>query len=109
MKNLIQKGHTLSLTAPAAVVSGQGILVGSIFGVCTHDAASGDKMDVAVEGVFELPKAAGALTEGVKMYWDNTAKNITTTSTSNTLIGAAVAAAASGDATGFVRLNGSVS
>lgn len=109
MKNLIQKGDTLSLTAPADVVGGQGILVGSIFGVCSHDAKSGETMEVAVEGVFDLPKATGALTEGAKLYWDNTAKNITTTATSNTLIGAAVAVAASGDATGRVRLNGTVS
>lgn len=41
------------------------------------------------------------------MYWDDSAKLMTTTSSSNTLAGVAVAAAANPTATGKVRLNGS--
>ena len=37
MKNYVQPGATLTLTAPYAVVSGDGLLVGSIFGVATTD------------------------------------------------------------------------
>ena len=48
------------------------------------------------------------ITQGAKLYWDNTNKNLTTTLTANTLIGAAVSAAAIGDSTVIVRLNGSV-
>ena len=33
MKNYVQPGNTITLTAPYAVVSGDGLLVGSIFGV----------------------------------------------------------------------------
>lgn len=106
MKNFVQKGDVVTLAAPATVTSGSGVLVGKLFGVANTDAASGADVTVSLEGVYDLPKATGAITAGALVYWDNTAKNVTTTSTSNTLIGAAVVAAASGDATARVRLNG---
>ena len=39
MKNYVQPGNTITLTAPYAVVSGEGLLVGSIFGVASGTAA----------------------------------------------------------------------
>ena len=107
-KNFIQPGITIALIAPYAVVSGDGLLVGSIFGVATGDAANGVELEAMVTGVFDLSKAGDTVTQGAKLYWDNTNKNLTTTATANTLIGAAVTAAAIGDATVVVRLNGSV-
>ena len=106
MKNFVQKGENLDLTAPRALASGEGFIVGSIFAVASAAAANGAPVVGVVDGVFDLPKAAGAVTAGAKLYWDNTAFNVTTTSTSNTLIGVATRAAASGDATARVRLNG---
>lgn len=108
-KNFIQPGKVVTLAAPATLTSGQGALVGSIFGVALADIANGANGDFALTGVWSLAKASGAWTQGAKLYWDNTAKNVTTTATSNTLIGVAVQAQASGDATGLVRLNGSFS
>jgi predicted RecA/RadA family phage recombinase len=110
MKNFIQEGDVLTLAAPYAVASGAGALVGSIFGVSAGTLANGVEGEFQVEGVFELAKAASqAWTVGVKVYWDNTAKNCTTTAMSNTLIGVAVAAVGSGagEVLGKVRLNGS--
>jgi len=109
MKNFIQRGETLTLTAPYAVSSGGGALVGSIFGVAVTDVASGEDGEFQVAGVFDLVRETGASTgwsQGALIYWDNTNKRVTKTSTSNKLIGVAVRAAADGDATGRVRLNG---
>lgn len=107
MKNFIQPGHIVTFTAPAGGVdSGDGMLSGSLFGVASTKAAAGAEVEGAVEGVFELPKAADDVSFGERLYWDDTAKNVTTTATENTLIGAAIAAAASGVATVRVRLNG---
>jgi len=109
MKNFIQRGETLTLTAPYAVSSGGGALVGSIFGVAATDVASGEDGEFQVAGVFDLVCETGASTgwsQGALIYWDNTNKRVTKTSTSNKLIGVAVRAAADGDATGRVRLNG---
>lgn len=109
MKNYIQRGETLTLTAPYAVSSGGGALVGSIFGVAATDVASGEEGEFQVQGVFDLTRETGGSTAwsvGDLIYWDNTNKRATKTATSNKLIGVAARAAADGDATGRVRLNG---
>ncbi|MBX9740509.1 MAG: DUF2190 family protein [Beijerinckiaceae bacterium] len=107
MKNYIQPGDILTLTAPYDRASGQGALVGSLFGVAVKDVANGAPGQFQTVGVFELAKtSAQAWTEGALIYWDNTNKLATTTATSNKLIGATVAAAANPSATGLVRLNG---
>ena len=90
MKNHVQPGKTITLTAPYAVTSGDGLLVGAIFGVASGTAALGEAVETAVEGVYDLKKVASqAWAAGDKIYWDNTAKNTTKTLTSNTLIGVA--------------------
>jgi predicted RecA/RadA family phage recombinase len=107
VKNSIQEGEVLALAAPYAVSSGGGALIGSIFGVAVTALANAEVGNFQLEGVYTLPKATGAATLGAKCYWDNTNKNVTATSTSNTLIGVFVAAYASGDTSALVRLNGS--
>ena len=109
MKTYVQPGNTITLTAPYAVASGDGLLVGSIFGVAAGTAALGEAVETVVEGVYDLKKVASqAWAAGDKIYWDNTAKNTTKTLTSNTLIGVATEAVAggAGDVVGRVRLNG---
>lgn len=108
MKNYVQKGDAVTLVAPYDVASGAGMLVGSVFGVATAAALSGAEVEAQLVGVVDVAKvSAQAWTQGAKVYWDNTAKNVTTTVGSNTLIGVAVAAAANPSDTGRVRLNGS--
>lgn len=109
MKTFIQPGHTLTLTAPAEVASGDGLLVGAIFGVATHDALAGAEVETQLDGVVEIAKAASqAWTAGAKVYWDNTAKRVTNIASGNTLIGVAVLAVGAGaeETIGRVRLNG---
>lgn len=107
MKNFIQNGDVVTLTAPYNVTSGGGLLVGSVFGVATNDAASGAEIETKLTGVYSLAKtSAQAWTQGALIYWDNTNKVCTTTSTDNKLIGTAMAVAANPSATGIVRLNG---
>lgn len=114
MKNYVQPGKTLTLTAPYTRTSGQTAKVGGIIGVAACDVTSGARGEFDVEGVFDLEKATGAAwTEGQILYWDDTAKNWTPTVGSNTKAGVAVANDAigtmpvSGDSVGRVRLNGS--
>lgn len=109
MKNFIQCGETLTLTAPYTAASGAGTLLGAIFGVATNDVTSGSVGEYVTEGVFSLAKVSAQAwaTVGLKIYWDDTAKNCTTTSAGNTLIGVNTAVAANPSSTGYVRLNGS--
>lgn len=71
MKNYVQPGMNLEVVAPAAVSSGDGVMVGDLFGVASGDAESGATMVLATEGVFELSKVSAAvLAQGGKCYWD---------------------------------------
>ena len=110
MKNYVQPGNTVTLTAPYAVTSGDGLLVGSIFGIASGDATLNDPIETALTGVFDLTKVGSqAWTLGAKVYWDDTNKRTTSVATSNTLIGVATEAVAGGasDTIGRVRLNAS--
>ena len=105
MKNYIQPGKTLTLTAPYAVTSGQGLLVGSLFGVASGSAAIDTPVEATTEGVYELAKvSAQAWAVGVAIYWDDTARLATTVATGNTFIGYATQAAANPSAIGIVKL-----
>jgi predicted RecA/RadA family phage recombinase len=108
MKSYIQPGECLDLAAPYDRTSGQGALVGSIFGVATKDVLSGASASFMLVGVHSLAKvSAQAWTVGAKIYWDDTAKNCTTAAAAgaNALIGVAVEAAANPSSTGKVRLS----
>lgn len=107
MKNYVQAGDIVTIPAPAAISSGAGIVVGTLFGVATRDAESGADMDIATTGVFDLVKVGSqAWTVGAAIYWDAANARCTTVSTSNTLIGKCVLAVGSGagETTGRVLL-----
>lgn len=107
MRNYVQSGNIVTLAAPAGgVKSGGGVLVGALFGVAAYDADEGVEVETQLVGVFDMPKATGAVAAGAKLYWDSTAKNLTTTASGNKLVGAALLAAGSGEATVRVRLDG---
>ncbi len=103
--NYVQEGKTLNYTAGADITSGQFVLIGSIGAVAKTDIANGKTGAVHICGVFSIPKASGAVTQGAKLYWDESESEVTTTATDNTLIGVAAAAAASGDSNAQVLLN----
>jgi len=108
MKTFAQPGETIPLTAPSGgVVAGTAYKIGSLVVVATVTVAQTLMFSALVRGVVSHAKvSAQAWTEGVKIYWDDSAKNFTTTSASNTLVGVAAAAAANPSATGYVRLDG---
>lgn len=107
MKNFIQRGDTLTLIAPADTKSGDLVIVGAFAGVAAIDAKSGDEVEVELTGVFGLPKAAGVgLDVGAKVYWDATAKAVTSVAATNRQIGAATVAAIAAATSVNVRLDG---
>ena len=109
MKNFVQSGNTITATAPGGgVTSGDGLVIGSLFGIASGDAAEGADVELVMTGVFDLPKKAGdTVTAGAKIYWDESDSEATITSGSDAmLIGAAIAAAGGGAATVRTRLNG---
>ena len=109
MKTYVQPGEQITVAAPAAVVTGDGVLIGTLFGVAQETTAIGLDVVLIRRGVFIMPKATGtAWAVGGKLYWDNAAKNITTVVGANTVVGCAALAALSADTTGNVLLDGMI-
>lgn len=106
--NFVKDGHILDLTAGATVVTGGGIVVGQVFGIAQNTISSGASGPVKVDGVHDILKAtADVISQGGFVYWDNTAKNATVTSSGNTKIGVAEVTVSSGGTAVRTRLNGS--
>lgn len=108
MRNFVQEGQTLTLTAPETVTSGEGVIVGGIFSVAQADAASGAAFEGLTEGVFDFPKTAAVTpAQGAAAFFNNTTKAVTGTSATGLFkIGVFTKTAAGGDATARVRLDG---
>ncbi len=106
MRNFVREGDSVSVTAPYAVTSGQGVLVGAaLFGIAITDAANGATLEIACEGVFLVTKEpALAIAVGARLFWDNTNRRLTTTLTSNICVGVATAAALAADTVVAIRL-----
>jgi predicted RecA/RadA family phage recombinase len=108
MKNFIQRGDMIAVTAPSGgVTSGQGVLVGNLFGIAATTVIEGESVEIATVGVYELPKLASALiAAGDRVAWDGTAKQVVLPATGMVPIGIATIAAGNGIMTSRVRLNG---
>jgi predicted RecA/RadA family phage recombinase len=92
MKTYSQSGKVLTLTAPSGgVVSGTAYLIGTIVVIATETVAQTLPFEALVVGSVDVPKVAEeGWTEGLKLYWDNSAKKFTKVVGSNTLVGVAV-------------------
>ena len=112
MRNFTQRGDVLTTpnTTGAAIASGEGVLLGAVFGVAASSFPAGtDDIVINVVGVFTLPKTPSqAWTFGMPVYWDATNKRATSGATGNTKIGVAIKAVGgtAGETTGEVRLSG---
>jgi predicted RecA/RadA family phage recombinase len=109
MKNFIQPGRMVTAVAPSGgVVSGNAYLIGSLFGVAATTQDQGAEVEIATDGVFELPKTTSQAWAAAfaAIYWDNSTKKLTTTSSGNTKVGINMKVEASDAAIARVRLNG---
>jgi predicted RecA/RadA family phage recombinase len=97
----IQPGHTLTVTAPTGgVLSGRGVLIGTLFGIAQYDAVEGADVEILTEGVVEIGKTSAlAIGVGDRLFWDDTNKVVNKTTTAQQQVGVAVAAAANPSAT----------
>lgn len=98
MKNRIQSGEVLDFAniTGALILGGSLVVFGALAGIAVADIADGETGAVALTGVYNLPKAAGAITQGAKVYWDATNKVVTTTASGNTLFGTCAEAVLTG-------------
>jgi predicted RecA/RadA family phage recombinase len=102
----IQQGESIDYTPVSAVAAGQVVVQGSMIGVAKTPIAAGALGALAVKGVFDVVKANEQQALGAALYWDadgNPYNGVagtgcaTTTSSGNTFIGFAQAAAGATD------------
>ncbi len=106
MKNYVQDGGILTASAPRAVSSGDGALIGSVFGIACGTYANGAEGEFKLEGVFDQPALnTDTASVGALAYWDNTNFRVTTSASGNTKIGFFWLAKTNGQTTARVRLN----
>lgn len=109
MKNKVSHGNIIEFTAPSGgVTSGVAVKIGAMLAVAVVTAAQGEVVSGDTEGVFDHAAATHATDQawafGDTIYWDDTAKVFTKTSSGNTKAGYAVAAKVSTVASGRLRL-----
>ena len=76
-----------------------------MLGIAAFDAAQTVPVEVAVAGVFEVPKkSTDTPAVGALLYWDSAAGEMTTTVTGNTKAGYAAEASGSGATLVKIRL-----
>lgn len=82
--NLVQKGGVIDLVAAADLVSGTPVLIGDILGVPLANIANTATGPVAIEGVFTITKVtADTFVQGQILFWDDSAKKLTETVSTN--------------------------
>jgi predicted RecA/RadA family phage recombinase len=105
MADYVQGDCLIDHTPTSAVAAGGVVVLNDLVTVAPVAIAANALGAVAVDGVWSMPKATGAIGQGALVYWDATAGNITTTSSGNKRAGKAAKAAASGDTTVQVLIN----
>jgi len=106
----VQNGHSIDYIPDADVATGDVVVQGDLVGVARTEIKANTLGALAVDGIFDFPKATGegtAITAGAKLYWDvadGVAKADDETG-ANKLIGKCVKAAGDDDETVRIRMS----
>lgn len=106
--NYLMSGDVIDYTngSGSAIASGAPVLVGARLGISLAAIPDGSTGSVRMRGVFTVAKlSSDTPAQGALLYWDNTNKRLTTTSSGNTLAGYAAKAAGSGATTVEISIN----
>lgn len=101
----VQKGESIDYRPAAAVAAGDVIVLETLIGIARLDIAANTLGSLAVAGVFDAPKATGAVTAGSAVYWDAANSQVTTASIGNPYLGKAILAVGETDETARFLLN----
>jgi len=106
----VHEGESVDYTPGADVTAGDVVVQEELVGVAKTPIASGALGALAVEGVFDVPKATGVgegIAAGAQVYWDvaDAVAKTDDESGANKLMGKAACAAGDDDATVRVRLS----
>lgn len=106
----VHDGKQIDYTPSADVAAGAVVVLNDLIGITKQPIAANQLGALAVDGVFDVPKASGvgtAIAAGKTVYWDVADQEAKEDSESgaNKLLGKTVLAAADGDVLVRVRLD----
>lgn len=106
-QNYIQDGKVITRTLSVTVAAGAVVVMNDLQGVALTGGVSGDQIEVALEGVFQLAKNNGvAINQGDLLYWDTTPGELTKTALGNLPFGYAWEDAAQAATVAKVKIGG---
>jgi predicted RecA/RadA family phage recombinase len=94
----VAPGLRVDYTPSTDIALGAVVVQGDLVGIADRPLPANQLGSLAVQGIFSIAKATGAITAGAKVYWDAAISKVTTTATGNVYVGMAVKAVASGAA-----------
>lgn len=100
----LHEGDTIHVIPTVAIPAGAVVVLNNIVGITKSDIGAGEFGVISLCGVYEFIKGLEPFATGDFVYWDQTARQATTTATSNIYIGRATSDAASSDVVVTVRL-----
>lgn len=95
--SFINEGGTFEHTPSIDLEAGDVVVIGDLVAIAVVPIEANTVGTVTIGGQFHIAKAALDIGQGLKVYWDDTAKNITTTVGSNKVIGYTVKASLTAD------------
>ena len=106
----VQDGRSIDYTPGGAVTAGDVVVQGDLVGIAKLDIAASQLGALAIEGVYDFPKATGVgsgIAVGAICYWDVADGQAKTDSEAgaNKLIGKCIKTAADADATVRIKLD----
>ena len=106
MQKLINEGEVIDVILAADCTTDVPFLLGDLLVIPVKSGLSGQTVACVAQGNVLVPKTTGtAISVGVKVYWNDTDKKITTTASGNKHVGYATYGAASGDTEIAILLN----
>ncbi len=79
MDNFVNAGETMEITAGATISAGDIVVTNNVVGIAFEDIANTEKGNVAIEGVYRLPKnTSTAINEGDLVDFDVSVPEVST-------------------------------
>ena len=98
-----RNGSNIDYVCTGTVKRGDVLVVNDLIAIAAVNGEDGKVIAAYTEGVFDLPKDAGEMKQGKKVFWDASAKKVV--ATGNVALGIVWATAASTDTTVQVKIN----
>lgn len=101
----IHDGAAIDYVPTTATPAGSVIIQGQLVGITKRDIEADQLGTLHLTGVYDVVKAAVAVTAGAAVFWDAEANHATTVATDHAALGVAILPAGAADATVRVLLN----